>query len=248
MGETPRRLLLADTAPASRAVLEPVIRDQGWELLSVESSFQVLPTVRDANVDLVLIAPDLPGSGVTGADVARTLKGATQFRHVPVLFLLHGGRQPPAGIPVDGSIELDHWDPARILHTIKQSLGLADAWPDSVRVSVAPEGSPISSEASLARPLTDLIERLTARLESRLSQIDEQERRFREEALSRVSAAAQQFFLTEGPAAIRQEIRDQVREVVERAVAEVAREMVPEVAERLIAEEIARLRRDYGVK
>src|SRR3972149_1628775 len=66
MTESPRRLLLADTTPDSRAILEPLVKNEGWELLCVESSFQVLRTVRDAHVDLVLINPDLPGSGGTG--------------------------------------------------------------------------------------------------------------------------------------------------------------------------------------
>jgi CheY-like chemotaxis protein len=233
MGESPRRLLLADTAPTTRTVLEPLVRDEGWEILSVESSFQVLRTVRDASVDIVLINPDLPGSGVTGADVAKTLKGATQFRHLPVLFILHGGRAAPGGIPVDGSIDLDHWGPERVFHTIKQALGVAEPSPPPA----ARQGGPaLPAGEALLRPLTDLIQRLATRLEARLSQLlQEQETRFREEGSHRTDA-------------VRQEIQDQVRKVVEQGVLDVAREVVPGVAERLIAQEIARLRRQYGVE
>lgn len=254
MGEPPRRLLLADTTPASRAILEPILQDEGWEMLSVESSFQVLRSVRDANVDLILIDPDLPGSGVSGADVAKTLKGSTQFRHVPVLFLLHGGRQAPAGIAVEGSIELDRWGSARILSTIKQALGPAE--PASAEIeaeapvpSARREGPAAPPPESLVRPLTDLIERLTKRLEAQLSRLlDEQDRRFHDEALRRVSDGARELFAREGPSVIRQEISEQVRAAVERAVSGVAREVVPEIAERLIAQELARLRREYGVE
>ena len=251
MGNSPRRLLLADTTPDSRAVLEPLIKSEGWEMLSVESSFQVLRTVRDANVDLVLINPDLPGSGVTGADVAKTLKGATQFRHLPVLFLLRGERAAPPGIPADGSIVVDRWGSARILHTLKQALGLAEAgageeWADSGRPS---EAVAMSSSEPVVRALADLVERLTARLESQLSDLlAVQESRFHEEASRRLAVAAQEFFLKEGPAAIREEIQDQVRDAAARVVREVAREVIPEIAERLIAEELARLRRQYGVE
>jgi CheY-like chemotaxis protein len=246
MAESPRRLLLADPTPASRTLLEPLVTNEGWEILSVESSFQVLRTVRDANVDIVLINPDLPGSGVTGADVAKTLKGATQFRHLPVFFLLHGGRPAPKGIAVDGSIEVDRWEPARIFHTIKQALGLAEPAPPPAASLEAPV-RPTSE--SLLGPLTNLVERLAGRLESRLSQLlEEQEARFRHEMSERMRAVSQEFVATEGPEAVRQEIRDQVGKVVEQGVIEVAREVVPEVAERLIAEEIARLRRAYGVE
>ena len=257
MGESPRRLLLADTMPDSRAILEPLVKNEGWELLSVESSFQVLRTVRDANVDLVLINPDLPGSGVTGADVAKTLKSATQFRHLPVLFLLRGDRAAPVGIPADGSIVLDRWGPARILHALKEALGLVEPgtgeeWTEPARPA---EGAglrarePQPSPESVVRTLTELIERLAERLESQLSDLlAAQESHFHEETSRRLAVAAQEFFLKEGPAAIREEIRDQVRDAVARAVREAAREVVPEVAERLIAEEIARLRQQYGVE
>ena len=251
MGESPRRLLLADTLPDSRAVLEPLVKNEGWELLSVESSFQVLRTVRDAHVDLVLINPDLPGSGVSGADVAKTLKSATQFRHLPVLFLLRGDRAAPVGIPADGSILLDRWSPARILHTLKEALGLAEPAAAAAGGEPPPpvERPSTPSPESVVRALTDLIERLTASLETQLSDLlAAQESRLHEEASRRLAVTAQEFFLKEGPAAIREEIADQVRDAVARAVREVAREVVPEVAERLIAEEIARLRQQYGVE
>ena len=258
MGESPRRLLLADTTPDGRAILEPLVKNEGWELLSVESSFQVLRTVRDANVDLVLINPDLPGSGVTGADVAKTLKSATQFRHLPVLFLLRGDRAAPVGIPADGSIVLDRWGPARILHALKEALGLVEPraeeeWAEAVPPAAGPRRAPgvetAPSPETVVRALAELVEQLTGRLELQLADLlAAQESRFHEEISRRLSVTAQEFFLKEGPAAIREEIADQVRDAVARAVREVAREVVPEVAERLIAEEIARLRQQYGVE
>ncbi len=252
MGETPRRVLLADTTQDSRPVLEPLIRNEGWEMVSVESSFQVLRTVRDANVDLVLINPDLPGPGVTGADVVKTLKGATQFRHLPVLFLLRGERAAPPGIPADGSIVVDRWGPARILHALKQALGLAEPGTGETGTPTVAGEPPLAaspSPDSLVRALTDLVDRLAARLESHLVDLlAQQESHFHEETSRRLQVAAQEFFLKEGPAAIREGIRDQVRDAVGQAVREVAREVVPEMAERLIAEELARLRHHYGVE
>jgi CheY-like chemotaxis protein len=250
MGETPRRLLLADTAPGSRSVLEPLARAEGWEVVSVDSSFQVLRTVRDANVDLVLIDPDLPGSGVSGADVAKTLKGATQFRHLPVLLLLHGDRGAPSGVPADGTIAIDRWGPARVLHTVKQALGLAEAEAAPPPPEApTPAAEPPPSGESLLRLLTGLIERLTQQLEARLADLlAEQEQRAREAAAQHAAAAAREFLASHGPAAIREEVRERVAQVAERVLREVGREVVPAIAERLIAEELARLRREYGVE
>lgn len=234
MGDAPRRLLLADTTPATRAMLEPLVRDEGWEMLSVDSSIQVLRTVRDANVDLVLIDPDLPGMGVSGMDVVKTLKGSSHFRHLPVLLLLHGERQAPAGIPADGAVALDRWSPARVVMALRQALGAeergkVEEWPERPG-SPGPDGPPVAAGESFLRALTELIDRVTARLDAPLPQ---------------GNAGAQES--PPGSEARRQEIRGEVREVAERVVREVAREVVPEVAARLIAEEIERLRRDYGL-
>ena len=105
------------------------------------------------------------------------------------------------------------------------------------------------SPETVIRALAELVSQLTGRLELQLADLlAAQESRFHEEISRRLSVAAQEFFLKEGPAAIREEIADQVRDAVARAVREVAREVVPEVAERLIAEEIARLRQQYDVE
>ena len=73
------RIILGDTRPESRGVLQPLCDEQGWQLLAVESSFQVLRMLRDTSeIGLVLINPALPGSGVSGRDVARTIKASAQ--------------------------------------------------------------------------------------------------------------------------------------------------------------------------
>jgi CheY-like chemotaxis protein len=253
MGESPRRLLLADATEASRATLASLAREDGWEIVAVDSGLQVLRALRAAKVDLVLIDPDLPGTGVTGADVARTLKGATEFRHLPVLFLLHGDRTVPADIPVDGAIALDGSDPARVLATIRQTIGLPDARratsPETAAPGPAPEAPAAAPGEALLQALTDLIERLAVRLEALLSQrLADLEEGARAAARAQASVEARELLAKEGPELVRQEVEDRVREIVERVGGEVARGIVADVAERLIAEEIARLRRQYGIE
>src|SRR5439155_1650611 len=77
------------------------------------SGFQALRVVRDTDVDVVLINPQLQAAGVSGADIARTIKSAAQFRKLPVLFLLHEGGAVPEGAKVDGAVEVDAWTAAR---------------------------------------------------------------------------------------------------------------------------------------
>src|SRR5229473_6498663 len=125
------RILVADTVATARTVLEPLCEHQGWELTIVESGFQALRVVRDTDVDLVLINPQLQAAGVSGADIARTIKGAAQFRKLPVVFLLHEGRAVPEGAKVDGAVEVDAWPAARLVETLtaamRRSAGTAES-------------------------------------------------------------------------------------------------------------------------
>jgi DNA-binding response OmpR family regulator len=81
--------------------LEPPLRRAGWNVVTVASSFEVLRAVRDHDVGILLIDPELPGAGVSGVDVVRTLKSAARFRQLPVFFLLRSGQGPPAGVMAD---------------------------------------------------------------------------------------------------------------------------------------------------
>jgi DNA-binding response OmpR family regulator len=130
------RVVVADTDARTRGVLEPLFARQGWEMVGVESGFQVLRAVRDSEVDLVLINPSLQASGVSGADIARTIKSASQFRKLPVYFVIHEG-QPPPKATVDGVIELGAWPPARILSTLNVAMG-----PPQDAVVTAPASAP----------------------------------------------------------------------------------------------------------
>ncbi|PYM06960.1 MAG: hypothetical protein DMD82_07035 [Candidatus Rokuibacteriota bacterium] len=143
------RIIVADTVETSRAVLQPLFERQGWELIAAESGFQVLRSVRDTEVDLVLINPYLHASGVSGADIARTIKGAPQFRKLPVLFLMHPGQAPPQGGIADGAIEVDAWPAERITGVLNTALGgPADA---AVEDTVA-DGSPTTPAPTAAEP------------------------------------------------------------------------------------------------
>jgi CheY-like chemotaxis protein len=149
------RILVADTVVTTRTVLEPLCERHGWELIAVESGFQVLRVVRDTAVDLVLINPHVQAAGVSGVDIARTIKAAAQFRKIPVLFILHAGTVAPAGAKVDGAVEVDTWPAARLgsaLSTaIKQAGGAVDA---AAPGGAAPaQGLPVEQLAQLREVL-----------------------------------------------------------------------------------------------
>jgi len=150
----PPRVLIADGAPASRTLLEPPLRRAGWNVLTVASSFEVLRAVRDHDISVVLIDPELPGAGVSGVDVVRTLKNAPRFRQLPVFFLLRGGQGLPAGVGADGAFELDRLTGEALLETI---LGALPPEPehDGALDGLAREAVARAADAAVARLSTD---------------------------------------------------------------------------------------------
>lgn len=138
-----RRVLIADATAAGRDVLEPPLRRAGWKVVTVASSGDVLRAVRDHAVQILLIDPALPGAGVSGADVVRTLKAATRYRDLPVLLVLHRNQGKPPGVAADGAVELERLTDAALLAALERVLGpvAADGGAErdaAVRRAVAP--------------------------------------------------------------------------------------------------------------
>ncbi len=248
------RIVVADTAAQPRSVLDPLFERQGWNLIGVESGFQVLRAVRDAEVDLVLINPSLQAAGVSGADIARTIKGSAQFRKLPVLFLLHEGQAAPQGAMVDGAVEVDSWEPVRIIAALNTAMGRPEdhivlaattaATPAPVELEEAEAGPtapepappPVAAAASATPPPPAAVsaEQLTQLREEMLGElrraVDSVAKRFSEtEAREAVEQAARRYAAAEG------------RAVTEQAVRAMAGDILPAAVDRLVREGTARL-------
>src|SRR2546422_5657872 len=149
------RIILGDTQPESRGVLEALCEEQGWQLLAVESSFQVLRMIRDtAEIGVVLINPALPGSGVSGRDVARTIKASAQYGALPVMFVLYAGDTAPEGLSVNGVLEIGRSSPGRLLESMRTVMGVGagDEHPtpaDHALVADAPRAPATAGAAAL---------------------------------------------------------------------------------------------------
>jgi DNA-binding NtrC family response regulator len=157
----PPRVLIADGATASRT-LEPALRRAGWNVVTVTSSLEVLRAVRDHDINVVLIDPALPGAGVSGVDVVRTLKSAPRFRELPVFFLLRAGQGMPAGVAADGAFELDRLSRETLLKTLRGSLPTAEA-PDGALDGLAREVAR-AADAAMARVSSDEVRAAVERI------------------------------------------------------------------------------------
>src|SRR5438132_1393039 len=121
-----------------------------------------LEAATDDVVSVVLIDPDLPGAGVSGVDVVRTLKAAPHFRQVPVFFLLRDGQSAPADVPVDGALELDQLSGAALLEAIRTALrahGFGDPGEGAAR-----EAAVRAAETSVARAGDDEVRAAVERI------------------------------------------------------------------------------------
>ena len=204
------RILVADTVVTTRTVLEPLCERHGWELIAVESGFQVLRVVRDTAVDLVLINPHVQAAGVSGVDIARTIKASAQFRKIPVLFVLHAGTVVPAGAKVDGEVEVDTWPAVRLGSALSAAMSRAGGAVDTAaRGAAAP--APASSAEQLAQLREVLLAEVRRTSEAALRTFAQTEGRAIAEEAVRRSAATETGAQAEQMAAIaREAIEDTV--------------------------------------
>ena len=148
------RVLIADGTQATLRALEPVLRRAGWDVLGVTGSADVLRAVRDHEVDVVLIDPDLPGAGASALDVVRTLKSATRFRELPMFWLLRDARAAPRDVRADGELAVDRLGDEALLQTLNSALepgGPRDTARARDGADALPETLRRAAEAAIAR-------------------------------------------------------------------------------------------------
>src|SRR5207244_11892847 len=98
MSDQAFRILLGDTHPESRAVLEAICQEQEWEFTAVESSSHLLRLLRsESDFSLVMVDPTLPGAY---SDVSKTSKASPPYGPVPAIVVLDERSVVREGTPV----------------------------------------------------------------------------------------------------------------------------------------------------
>jgi CheY-like chemotaxis protein len=77
------RILLADDSPHAQRMGERILREEGWEVVSVTDGETALKRLADVDPDLIVADVFLPG--VNGFDLCRRIKAQTQHQHVRVV-------------------------------------------------------------------------------------------------------------------------------------------------------------------
>ncbi len=77
------RILLADDSPHAQRMGERILREEGYEIVSVTDGDTALVRLADVDPDLILADVFLPG--YSGLDICRRVKNEPRHRHVRIV-------------------------------------------------------------------------------------------------------------------------------------------------------------------
>jgi len=92
MTETPIKLLLVDDTDENLVALDALLRREGLELLKARSGPEALELLLVHDVALAILDVQMPD--MNGFELAELMRGAERSRHVPIIFLTAGARDP----------------------------------------------------------------------------------------------------------------------------------------------------------
>jgi two-component system, sensor histidine kinase and response regulator len=92
MTEAPLKLLLVDDTEENLVALEALLRREDLELLKARSGAEALELLLVHDVALAILDVQMPE--MNGFELAELMRGAERTRHVPIIFLTAGSRDP----------------------------------------------------------------------------------------------------------------------------------------------------------
>ncbi len=163
------RILIVDPDPASRHSLEELLRSAGYEVASSALQSEGFQFVRDAGVDLLLLAADI--ADVQCCDALSEVKGNTATAGTRVILLTRGsGAERARGLDLGADEVLSSpWEPAELLARVRVRLRekhALDEMRDKTRI--ADEGREMAQTAFQALAVTEKMTRDAFSLERAL--------------------------------------------------------------------------------
>src|SRR5689334_7122182 len=92
MNAEPLEILLVDDIPDNLVVLEALLRRDGLSILQARSGSEALELLLTHDVCLALLDVQMPE--MDGFELAELMRGAERTKHVPIIFVTAGGRDP----------------------------------------------------------------------------------------------------------------------------------------------------------
>jgi two-component system alkaline phosphatase synthesis response regulator PhoP len=78
------KILIVDDDLGTTKLLEFILSKEGYDVVSVNNSYDTLPAALAHNPDLILL--DLMMPNVDGLEVCRNLRAKSQFMHISIVF------------------------------------------------------------------------------------------------------------------------------------------------------------------
>jgi len=132
----PIKVLMVDDTAENLVALEALLRREGLQVLTARSGFEALELLLVHDVALALLDVQMPG--MDGFELAELMRGTERTKHVPIIFVTAGARDPQRMFkgyesgavdflfkPVDPHVLLGKADVFFELH--RQRLALAEA-------------------------------------------------------------------------------------------------------------------------
>lgn len=151
LADEPINILLVDDEPRNLTVLETVLADPGYRLVRAESADEALLAL--VLEEFALIVLDIRMPGMTGFELADTIKQRKKTAGVPIIFLtayynedqhmLEGYRT--------GAVDYLH-KPGQPHHSALQGRGLRRPAPQDTRVRDSQSRTPRGSDRAASRP------------------------------------------------------------------------------------------------
>ena len=182
------RVLLADDSPHAQRMGERILREEGFEVVSVTDGETALLRLPDADPDVVLADVFLPGK--SGYDICHYIKSDPQWRHSSVVLIagllehldeaeaLRVGADATLRKPFEASIVLETLRP--LVDKARQARGLFPPEPEkapqppqekqAATPYIDPERVRAAVTIALDRALPSVIEELTQKVLSALGQ------------------------------------------------------------------------------
>ncbi len=79
------RILIVDDEPMNHKMVGFILKDQGYDIISVESAKECIDILKVTIPDLILLDVEMPG--MDGLTLLRTLRMQSDYKEIPVMFL-----------------------------------------------------------------------------------------------------------------------------------------------------------------
>ena len=137
------RILLADDSPHAQRMGERILREEGYEVVTVTDGATALMRLADVDPDLVFADVSLPGR--TGYDICREVKSQGRHRHVRVILtaglLEHFDEAQAVAVRCDAVLKKP-FEASVVLSTVKPLMEAAEADRVSLPHEPSPEAAP----------------------------------------------------------------------------------------------------------